>query len=91
MNRRHTHSSSCTYSAQRSSKQKDMRFGSVARVVLPAARLLNAQGAPLGVTQGAILRDLLGSLLGQDDVPVLELSVLILFGIVDLRDKQGCA
>jgi hypothetical protein len=56
----------------------------MARVVFPAARLLNSQGAPLGITQGAVLGDLLGSLLGQDDVPVLELAVLVLLGVVDL-------
>jgi len=59
-------------------------LGSVARIVLPAAGLLHAQRAPLGVTEGAVLGDLLGSLLRKDHVPVLELAVLVLLRVVDL-------
>ena len=58
----------------------------MARIVFPTTGLLNTQRAPLDITQGTVLGDLLGSLLWQDDVPVLELSVLVLLGVVDLCD-----
>jgi len=57
--------------------------------MLPAARLLYAKRAPLLVTEGAVLGDLLGSLFRKDNVPVLELAVLVLFGVVDLCHIQG--
>ena len=78
-----------TYSTQRSSEKKDVGLGSVTCVVLPSAGLLNTQAAPLSIGKGTVLWDgSLGSLLGKDDVSVLELPVLVLLGIVNLQGNN---
>ena len=50
--------------------------------------LLHAHLAPLVFSQDAVLWDALPVLLGQDHVTVLELSVLVLVGVVNLLQKR---
>jgi hypothetical protein len=56
----------------------------VGRVVFPSAALLDAEIAPLKLCQSAVLRQVSGMVLGQNNMPVLKLSVLVLLRILDL-------
>lgn len=58
--------------AERAPEQQDVRFRSVARIVSPAARLLDADAAPLGLTEHPVLREALRELLWQNDLVVME-------------------
>jgi hypothetical protein len=67
-----------------------MGLGPVARVVLPATALLYTNVSPLDLGQSSVLGQVSRMLLGEDYVPVLELAVLVLLGVVDLiKDKHG--
>ena len=52
-------------------------------VVLPAAALLHADATPLGLAEEPRLRQILGSLFGEDDVPILKRIVRVLLTVLD--------
>jgi len=68
----------------RPAEKQDVGLRSVRHVVLPPEALLDAEGAPLHLRQQDVLRDQLGDLLGQDDVPVLVHVVGVLVRVDDL-------
>ena len=61
-----------------------MGLGLVARVVLPTATLLNTNVSPLELSQSSVLGEVSGRVLGQNDVSVLVLAILVLLGVFDL-------
>lgn len=71
--------------AQGPAKQQDVGLGPVARVVLPPARLLHTKVAPFDIGKRAVLGQRLGRILRQDNVSVLELAVLVLLRVLNLR------
>lgn len=65
-------------------EEENVGLGPVYFVVLPAARLLDAQGAPLVLGEELALGlDLLENVLGKDDVAVLVVGVAVLLGVLN--------
>lgn len=65
-------------------EEQDVGFGLMDFIVVPAAGLLDAEGAPLAFGENfALVGDLAGDFLGQDDVAVLVVVVVVLVGIFD--------
>ena len=76
-----------TNRSERATEKKDVRFWSVACVVIPATTLLNANAAPLSLRQCSVLWKVFCHLFCQDDVTVLVFTILILLGVINLRKK----
>ena len=66
------------------SEEQNVRLRLVEHVVDPALALLNSQLPPLLLGHEVGLGDEFGEVLGQHDVPVLELVIEVLVGVVDL-------
>eukprot|EP01084_Bolivina_argentea_P009396 17550_1 len=64
--------------------EEDMGLGLVDHVVTPADGLLHAEHAPLGLVHEAAAGDVAGEVLGEDDVAVLKLVVVVLLAVEDL-------
>lgn len=62
------------------------------RVVLPASALLNSQVSPLKLRQSSVLGKVSCMILGENDVSVLELAVLVLLRVFNLlfTKKRKC-
>jgi hypothetical protein len=68
--------------AERAAEEQDVRLGAVRRVVHPAAALLHAKVAPLGVREQAVRGHVLGELLREDHVTVLVLVIAVLVTVL---------
>lgn len=69
---------------KRSAEEKHVTFWTVNHVVNPSGRLLNTETSPLGLRHEPILGNEFGDLLGDMDVTILELLVLVLVRIVEI-------
>lgn len=54
-------------------------------VVLPSSALLNTNTSPLSFSQGSVLGQTSHTFLGKNHMTVLVLSILVLFGVIDLE------
>ena len=61
-----------------------MRFGFVAGVVLPPATLLHTDISPLELSQSSILGKISGRVLGENNMPVFEFTILVFLRVFDL-------
>lgn len=75
-------------SCDRSSEEEDMRLRLVSHVVDPALALLNTQVPPLLLRHEVCPGNHLGQIFGQHHVPVLELVVVVLVGVVDVLARH---
>jgi hypothetical protein len=78
-----------SYRAKGSSEQQNVGLGLVRSVVLPSSALLDTQVAPLELSQSSVLGEVSGVILGEDDVSVLVLAVLVLLRVFNLLRRTN--
>lgn len=71
------------------SEEEDMGLGLVRHVMNPSLALLDSHVSPLGLGHEMRLGNKLGEILGEHDVPVLELVVVVLVAVVDVLARHG--
>eukprot|EP00325_Prymnesiales_sp_UTEX-LB-985_P002982 CAMPEP_0174713484 /NCGR_PEP_ID=MMETSP1094-20130205/14137_1 /TAXON_ID=156173 /ORGANISM="Chrysochromulina brevifilum, Strain UTEX LB 985" /LENGTH=163 /DNA_ID=CAMNT_0015912665 /DNA_START=106 /DNA_END=595 /DNA_ORIENTATION=+ len=76
--------------AQRPTHEQDVGLRTMDHVVHPATALLHADATPLALREHPALGRILGNMLRENDVAVLELAVVVLLRVFDLLSHLIC-